>query len=130
MIFLLWEGLWEGLWEDRPPRTTGGDVGAGGASALDDAHQDHDHGHDQEEVDEATHGVGGDEAERPQDDEDDGDGPEHGLFRACRRTQARPTGNGRMGWHAAPRAARPVMQVGCRCLPQSKLWARAQRAQW
>ena len=44
------------------------------ASALDDAHEDHDDGDDEQDVDEAAHGVGRDESKQPGDDEDEGEG--------------------------------------------------------
>jgi hypothetical protein len=50
------------------------------ASALDDANQDDDHGGHKENMDEPTHGVGGEESKCPECDENDGDCPEHELL--------------------------------------------------
>jgi hypothetical protein len=43
------------------------------AAATDQAHQDHDDGNDQQDVDEAADGVGSDQAKQPQDDKDNSD---------------------------------------------------------
>jgi hypothetical protein len=45
---------------------------------LNQSHQDHDHGDDQQNMNEATHGRARDEPENPQDDQNDGDELEHG----------------------------------------------------
>lgn len=46
-------------------------------SALNQSHQNHDHGDDQENVNEAPHGRARDEPENPEDDQDDSDEIEH-----------------------------------------------------
>jgi hypothetical protein len=44
---------------------------------LNQSHQDHDHGDDQQNMNEATHGGARDEPQNPQDDQNDGDELEH-----------------------------------------------------
>jgi hypothetical protein len=44
---------------------------------LDDLNQNHDDRNHQEDVNESAHGVGTDEAEKPKDDQDDGNRVEH-----------------------------------------------------
>lgn len=40
------------------------------ASALNDTHQDHDDGDDQQSMQESTHGVGGNQADQPENNQD------------------------------------------------------------
>jgi hypothetical protein len=47
------------------------------AASTDQANQDHDDGDDQQDVDEAAHGIGGDQTKQPQKDEYDSDCVEH-----------------------------------------------------
>lgn len=49
------------------------------AAALNDSQQDNDDGHHEQDVDEAPDGVAGHETEKPQDDQNDSDGLEHGM---------------------------------------------------
>jgi hypothetical protein len=55
-------------------------VRSAGATPTDQVDQDGNHGDHQEDVDEAAHGIGGNEAQEPHDDEYDGDGVEHGEY--------------------------------------------------
>jgi hypothetical protein len=45
--------------------------------ALDQAHEDHDHRHDQQDVNEATHGVRGNQPENPEHDQDERESHQH-----------------------------------------------------
>jgi hypothetical protein len=45
--------------------------------AADDAENDHDESDHQQNVNESSHRIGGDDSQKPQDDQDDGDGIEH-----------------------------------------------------
>jgi hypothetical protein len=47
------------------------------AASTDQAHQDHDDGNDQQDVDEAADGVGSHQAKQPENDEYNGDSVEH-----------------------------------------------------
>jgi hypothetical protein len=51
-----------------------------GPSSLDDSHQDNHNGDNKKEVDETAHGVGRDQPQHPQDDENDSDSIKHGKF--------------------------------------------------
>ena len=51
-----------------------------GPSSREELNHDDDEGEDEEEVHEAAGGDASQEAERPQADENDGDGPEHGSL--------------------------------------------------
>lgn len=48
-------------------------------SALNDLHERHHDGHDEKDVDESSHRVRGDKAQSPQYQQDDSDGPKHGI---------------------------------------------------
>src|SRR5450759_2374974 len=48
-----------------------------GAAPADDPEQDHHDGDNQEDMDEAAHGVGSDQPQKPQDDQNYGDGIKH-----------------------------------------------------
>ena len=47
--------------------------------SSDEADEDHDDRYDQEDVDEASNGVGCDESQKPQDQEYNSDGGKHGF---------------------------------------------------
>ncbi len=49
------------------------------STALDQADGDDDDGEHEKDVDEPSHGVAADEAEQPKDDQDNGDGVDHGV---------------------------------------------------
>src|SRR6266487_601821 len=52
----------------------------GGPSALKKVDDQHDHGNDQEQMDVPSEGIGRDEAEEPEHDQDHKDRPQHGAF--------------------------------------------------
>jgi hypothetical protein len=60
------------------------------ASSTDQANQDHDHGNDQEDVDESADGVGSDQTKQPQNDEYDSDCVEHDSVLVVESTMVLP----------------------------------------
>jgi hypothetical protein len=67
------------------------------AAAGDEVPDEHNHGDDEQKMDEASRYMEGEEAERPQDKDDDGDGQEHersslGVGRVTVGAKARSAG--------------------------------------
>jgi hypothetical protein len=54
-------------------------AGAFAAWALDDPDKEHHDRHNHQDVDESPHRKGRDQSERPQQEENNGDGPQHGF---------------------------------------------------